>query len=174
MLDTTDIGPIANEQQFEKVLAMIRRAQHAGARIIVGGSQVTASGLEGGYFIAPTILENVSTDSEIWMEEVFGPVLCITSFESVTDAIFMANESKYGLAAGIWCKDKQKAFRIAEQLQVGTVYVNHYRSVSPEIPVGGVKRSGYGRELGPNSIQDFQIQRAIWQGQKAVSDPFAI
>jgi acyl-CoA reductase-like NAD-dependent aldehyde dehydrogenase len=170
--DDTDIGPIANKPQFDKILAMLDRAKQAGADILAGGHKVTVEGFESGFFIAPTILQNVATDSEIWQEEVFGPVLCVNGFETTADAIDMANDSHYGLAAGVWTGDAEFAKDVASKVQAGTVYINHYRSVSACAPVGGIKRSGYGRELGPNAIRDFMQEKAVWHGNSPMPDPF--
>ena len=170
--DDTDIGPIANKPQYDKILAMLDRAKRGGADILAGGHKVTVKGFENGYFIAPAILQNVATESEIWQEEVFGPVLCVNGFETTADAINMANDSHYGLAAGVWSGDAEFARDVASRVHAGTVYINHYRSVSACAPVGGVKRSGYGRELGPNAIRDFMQEKAVWQGDAPMPDPF--
>ena len=168
----TDVGPVANKPQFEKVLAMIADALDEGATIVTGGHAQTVDGFQSGYFIAPTILENVAVDATIWQEEVFGPVLCVTSFDTAEEAVSLANDSAYGLAAGVWSSDIDYANKIASQIDAGTVYVNHYRSVSACAPVGGVKKSGYGRELGPNAIKDFMQEKAVWLGTASIPNPF--
>ena len=171
--EDTDIGPIANEAQFDKILSMVDRATQEGATIAAGGSRKNVPGFENGFFIEPTILENVSPVAEIWRKEVFGPVLCVQSFSCNEEAISLANDTDYGLAAGIWTTDEEFASEIASKIDAGTVYINHYRSVSACAPVGGIKKSGYGRELGPNAIRDFMQDKAIWKGKMAVLDPFA-
>jgi acyl-CoA reductase-like NAD-dependent aldehyde dehydrogenase len=168
----TDVGPIANKPQFEKVLAMIATALDEGATIVTGGYAQTVDGFDNGYFVAPTILENVSVDATIWQEEVFGPVLCVSSFDTAKEAVSLANDSAFGLAAGVWSGDIAFANNIASQIDAGTVYVNHYRSVSACAPVGGVKKSGYGRELGPNAIKDFMQEKAVWLGTASTPNPF--
>lgn len=170
--DDTDIGPIANKPQFDKVLAMLDRAKQAGAKVFAGGHAVKVEGFENGYFIAPTILEAVATDSEIWQQEVFGPVLCVRSFATADEAIRLANDSNYGLAAGVWSGDADFASSVASRIDAGTVYINHYRSVSACAPVGGIKKSGYGRELGPNAIRDFMQEKAVWHGTAPLPNPF--
>jgi len=170
--EDTDIGPIANKPQFDKVLSMIDRAKQEGVKITAGGSKKVVSGFEGGFFIEPTILENVSSRNEIWRHEVFGPVLCVRGFSTDDEAVSLANDTDYGLAAGIWSDDEEFANKIAAKIDAGTVYINHYRSVSACAPVGGVKKSGYGRELGPNAIRDFMQEKAIWLGEAAMPDPF--
>jgi acyl-CoA reductase-like NAD-dependent aldehyde dehydrogenase len=114
----------------------------------------------------------VAVDATIWQEEVFGPVLCVTSFDTAEEAVLLANNSAYGLAAGVWSSDIDYANNIASQIDAGTVYVNHYRSVSACAPVGGVKKSGYGRELGPNAIKDFMQEKAVWLGIASIPNPF--
>ncbi|MDB2389861.1 aldehyde dehydrogenase [Alphaproteobacteria bacterium] len=168
----TDIGPIANKPQFEKVLKMISDALDAGATAVTGGHVQSVDGFDNGYFIAPTILENVHVTDKIWQEEVFGPVLCVTSFDTAEEAVSLANDNAYGLAAGVWTSDIAFANYIASQIDAGTVYINHYRSVSAGAPIGGVKKSGYGRELGPNAIKDFMQEKAVWIGEKSTPDPF--
>ena len=170
--EDTDIGPIANKAQFDKVLSMIGRAKKEGVKITAGGSKKVVSGFEGGFFIEPTILENVSAHNEIWRHEVFGPVLCVHGFSNDDEAVSLANDTEYGLAAGIWSVDEEFANKIAAKIDAGTVYINHYRSVSACVPVGGVKKSGYGRELGPNAIRDFMQEKAIWLGKAVMPNPF--
>ena len=170
--EDTDIGPVANKPQFDKVLSRIDRAKQEGVKITAGGSKKVVSGLEGGFFIEPTILENVSSSNEIWRHEVFGPVLCVRGFSTDDEAVSLANDTDYGLAAGIWSGDEEFANKIAAKIDAGTVYINHYRSVSACAPVGGVKKSGYGRELGPNAIRYFMQEKAIWLGEAAMPDPF--
>jgi aldehyde dehydrogenase (NAD+) len=170
--DDTEIGPIANKPQFDKILSMLDRARQDGATVFAGGHAVTVEGFENGYFIAPTILENVATDTEIWQQEVFGPVLCVNSFATADEAVNLANDSNYGLAAGVWSGDDDVASAVASRIDAGTVYINHYRSVSACAPVGGIKKSGYGRELGPNAIRDFMQEKAVWHGTVAMPNPF--
>jgi acyl-CoA reductase-like NAD-dependent aldehyde dehydrogenase len=151
---------------------MLDRAKQAGAKVFAGGHAVKVEGFENGYFIAPTILEAVATDSEIWQQEVFGPVLCVRSFATADEAIRLANDSNYGLAAGVWSGDADFASSVASRIDAGTVYINHYRSVSACAPVGGIKKSGYGRELGPNAIRDFMQEKAVWHGTAPLPNPF--
>ena len=168
----TDIGPIANKPQFEKVLTMISEARDAGATVLTGGHAQSVDGFGNGYYVAPTILENVNATAKIWQEEIFGPVLCVKSFENTEEAVSLANDISYGLAAGVWSSDIAFANNIASQIDAGTVYINHYRSVSACAPIGGVKKSGYGRELGPNAIKDFMQEKAVWIGSVSTPDPF--
>ena len=168
----TQIGPIANESQYHKVMNMIQCAKNEGAVCLIGGQALVPDECPNGYFIAPTIFDQISTDMQLWQEEVFGPVLAVIEFGSEDEAVALANNSKYGLAAGIWTTNEMRASRMAAKIDAGTVYVNHYRSVAPGAQVGGVKRSGYGRELGADAIKDFLQTRSIWFGKKPMNHPF--
>ena len=165
----TEVGPLANAAHFEKVRDMIARAKAQGARCLLDG---TAKSHGAGYFVGPTIFDRVTPAMELWREEVFGPVLAITDFAVETQAIRLANDSRYGLAAGIWTADADRGARVAALIDAGTVYVNHYRSVDPGAPVGGMKLSGYGRELGPDAVHDFLQTKSIWVGRSPMPDPF--
>ncbi|MFV2054050.1 aldehyde dehydrogenase [Aliiroseovarius sp. YM-037] len=167
----TQIGPLANAPHFQKVTTMIARAKEEGADCLLDGIE-TGKG-QAGYYVGPTIFDKVTPDMQLWREEVFGPVLAITSFEDEAEAIRLANDTNYGLAGGVWTSDAQKGQRVAEAIHTGTVYINHYRSVDPGSPVGGVKLSGYGRELGPEAIKDFLQTKSIWTGSQPVPDPFS-
>lgn len=166
----TEVGPLANEAHFHKVKAMITQAKSDGARCLLDG--VEAGLGRKGYFVGPTIFDAVVPEMQLWREEVFGPVLAVTSFTTEQEAINLANDTDYGLAGGVWSSDNDKAQRVSEAIQAGTVYINHYRSVDPSCPIGGVKLSGYGRELGPGAIKDFLQSKSIWTGTTPVPNPF--
>ena len=160
----TQIGPIANRVQFEKVLGFIERAKAAGAHCLCGGSPGAAKDIGAGMFVEPTIFGEVSDDMEIWREEVFGPVLAITRFDSEEEAVRAANDSPYGLAAGVWTSDIRRGHRMAKLLKSGTVYVNTYRHVSIASPVGGYKKSGFGRENGLEVMAAYTQTKSVWVG----------
>ncbi|WP_298854124.1 aldehyde dehydrogenase [uncultured Ruegeria sp.] len=166
----TQIAPLANEPHLRKVTAMIERAKDDGADCLLDGT-LTAADREG-FYVGPTVFGNVRPDMQLWREEVFGPVLAVTPFTTEDEAIALANDSDYGLAAGVWTSDADKGARVARAIEAGTVYINHYRSVDPASPIGGVKLSGYGRELGPDAIKDFCQVKSIWTGTAPVPDPF--
>ncbi|WP_282121026.1 aldehyde dehydrogenase [Ruegeria atlantica] len=166
----TQVAPLANEPHLRKVTAMIERAKADGAICLLDGNAATAG--RNGFYIGPTVFDDVTPGMQLWREEVFGPVLAVTSFTTEDEAIALANDSDYGLAAGVWTTDADKGARVAEAIEAGTVYINHYRSVDPACPIGGIKLSGYGRELGPDAIRDFCQVKSIWTGTTPVSDPF--
>ena len=122
----TQIGPLANESQYHKVMNMIQRAKNEGAVCLTGGQVLVPDKCPDGYFVAPTIFDQVSTGMQLWQEEVFGPVLAVIEFGSEDEAVALANNSKYGLAAGIWTTNETRASRMAAKIDAGTVYVNHY------------------------------------------------
>jgi aldehyde dehydrogenase (NAD+) len=166
----TRLGPLANAQHFEKVSRMIARAKEAGAACLLDGTALT--GTRAGFYIGPTVFDNVTPDMQLWREEVFGPVLAVTAFDTEEQAVALANDTDYGLAGGVWTSDPARGARVAGRIEAGTVYVNHYRSVDPNAPIGGLKHSGYGRELGPDAVKDFLQTKSVWIGRAPVADPF--
>ncbi|GBC69847.1 NAD/NADP-dependent betaine aldehyde dehydrogenase [archaeon HR01] len=171
----TQMGPAATREQLEKILYYIESAKSEGARLIYGGERPQDPSLSAGFFILPTIFADVKPNMTIWREEIFGPVLAVTSFETEEEAIRLANSVDFGLAAGIWTRDIYKAHRVARNVQAGTVWINMYRSLSYASPFGGFKKSGVGRELGVEAIREFTQVKSVWvelSGQKR--DPFIL
>lgn len=171
----TNIGPVTTRPQYEKVLKYIDIAREEGATTVLGGSASNAPGTQGGQFVEPTIFTGVTNDMRIAREEVFGPVLSVIPFEDEEDAIRIANDSLYGLAAGVWTADIGRAVRMSDQIQAGTVWVNTYRAVSFTSPFGGYKNSGVGRESGQESIKEFLQTKSVWISTEAnTSNPFVL
>lgn len=158
----THIGPIATRLQYDKVLKYIDIAKSEGATCALGGKALTDGEYAKGNFIEPTIFTNVSNNMRIAQEEVFGPVLSIIKFKDVEDAIRIANDINYGLAAGIWTTNLQRAVYVSEKVKAGTVWVNTYRDTSYTSPFGGYKRSGIGREGGQDAIKDYLQVKSVW------------
>jgi (Z)-2-((N-methylformamido)methylene)-5-hydroxybutyrolactone dehydrogenase len=167
----TEMGPICFPGQLEKIEHFVEQARKSGAHIVTGGSD---GGL-GGLFYRPTIVANVTNDDPICQDEIFGPVLSVLRFDGEEEAIAMANDSRYGLAAGIWTRDIQRAFRLSKALKVGTVWVNSYRTLNYAMPFGGVKNSGFGRENGTEGLHEFLQDKAVWiETTGATRDPFVL
>lgn len=167
--EDTEMGPISNRPQFDRVCEHLRRAEAEGAKILTGG----VADLGSGWFVKPTIVTGVSPEMGIAREEVFGPVLTVLEFDTEEEAIAMANDTEYGLAGSVWSLNIQRAHRVAQRLRAGTVWVNSYRAVSPAVPFGGFGASGMGRENGMDSILDFTESKSVWvELSGATRDPF--
>lgn len=146
----TQMGPLISKTQMDRVLGYINVGNKEGARLVTGGGR--AEGLGGGFFVKPTVFADVDGKMRIAREEIFGPVLAAIPFEDEDDLIAKANDTMYGLAAGVWTSDVKRAHRVAHALEAGTVYVNCYHMFDPATPWGGFKQSGWGRELGPYAL----------------------
>lgn len=161
MDDGTLLGPIVSKGQYDKIVSAIDRARIDGATVAYGGAR--PAGLNSGYFLEPTVLTDMSEDSYVWKEEIFGPVVCVKPFKDEDDAIRMANDSRFGLAAAVMSKDVIRAERVAEAFRAGIVWVNCSQPTFVEAPWGGYKQSGIGRELGhwglSNYLETKQITR---------------
>lgn len=158
----TEIGPIATRPQFEKILGMIEMARAEGARCVLGGHALAGEGFGQGQFVAPTIFVDVANHMRIAREEVFGPVLSVLRFRDEEEAIRIANDTPYGLAAGIWTQDLRRSLFCVDRLRAGTVWVNNYRATSFAMPFGGYKASGIGREGGVDAIKDYMQTKSVW------------
>ena len=168
----TEMGPAASDAQRDRILSMIDAARADGATIAAGG---IVDPVLGGRFVRPTVITGVSNQSAIVCDEVFGPVLAVMTFTDEAEVIALANDSRYGLAAGVWTSDVRRAHRVSSSLDVGTVWVNSYRNVSYIAPFGGFKQSGYGRDNGLEAIDGYLHTRTVWvELSGATRDPFVI
>jgi acyl-CoA reductase-like NAD-dependent aldehyde dehydrogenase len=157
-LSDTQIGPITTRPQYEKILGYIDIAKAEGATCVLGGRAAD----RGGQFVEPTIFTDVIHTMRIAREEVFGPVLSVLRFRTVDEAIAIANNTDFGLAAGLWTENMATAFVMAERLEVGTVWVNTYRAFGVHMPFGGHKRSGIGHENGMAAVEGFLQTKSVW------------
>ncbi|TNC29211.1 aldehyde dehydrogenase [Amycolatopsis alkalitolerans] len=169
----SEMGTVACRPQFEKVLSYIDIAKSDGARLVAGGTRAEVDGFPDGLFVRPTVFADVTNDMRIAQEEVFGPIASLIRFHDEDEAVRIANETQFGLAAGIWTGNVQRAHRVASRLRAGTVWINNYRKTSYATPFGGYKQSGLGRENGADALREYTEEKSVWvdTGQ-GVKDPF--
>ena len=148
----TGMGPMSTEAHFHKVMDYIQSARDEGARIVCGGERAEVPGCEGGFFVQPTVIADATNDMRAAREEIFGPVLSVIKYSTVEEALAIANDTDYGLSAGIWTRDLVLAQELARDLQAGSVWINDWHMMRTDAPFGGYKQSGYGREFGKYSI----------------------
>ncbi|MEK4092827.1 aldehyde dehydrogenase family protein [Viridibacillus sp. FSL H8-0110] len=154
-IDDREIGPILNKKQFDQIINKIQDAKPAG-NIIAGGESVTISGSEGGYYIQPTIIDGLDNNHPLAKEEIFGPVLTVFTFETIEEAIALANSTDYGLVAGIWTRNIDVAHYVASKVKSGQVFINNYGAAGGvQMPFGGYKKSGIGREKGFIALRNY-------------------
>jgi (Z)-2-((N-methylformamido)methylene)-5-hydroxybutyrolactone dehydrogenase len=159
---STHVGPVATISQYEKVLNYIEIAKGEGAQCVLGGGPAKRPECGDGWFVEPTIFKGVTNQMRIAREEVFGPVLSVIKFKDEDQAVQIANDTPYGLAAGVWTQSIRRALHMSERLQAGTVWVNTYRSLSYMSPFGGFKHSGLGRENGIDAIHEYLQVKSVW------------
>ena len=157
----TGVGPMSTETHFHKVMGHIESGVAEGARIVCGGKPTEVAGCEGGFYIEPTVLADVTNDMKVAREEIFGPVLCVIKYATTEEAIAIANDTEYGLSAGVWTTDLVMAQQVARELRAGSVWVNDWHMMRTDAPFGGYKQSGYGRELGRYSIDSYVETKSV-------------
>lgn len=158
---TTEMGPLVNQDQLETVLRYIEIGKQEGAKLVCGGNRITANGLDKGFFIEPAIFTETTPDMRIVQEEIFGPVLVVQRFKDEAEAIQLANDSAFGLAAGVFTNDGAKALRVIKKVRAGITYINNFHPAYSEAPWGGYKQSGMGRGLGTYGYEEFTEVKQI-------------
>jgi betaine-aldehyde dehydrogenase len=168
----TQVGALVSEQHMHKVLSYVERGRAEGARLLIGGHRVTSGALANGYFVAPAIFDACSDDMRIVREEIFGPVMSVLEFEDEGEVIERANATEFGLAAGVFTNDLTRGHRVIAQLQAGTCWINHYNVTPIELPFGGVKMSGLGRENGRAAIEHYTQLKSVYVAMGDVEAPY--
>ncbi|MGC1524305.1 MAG: betaine-aldehyde dehydrogenase [Steroidobacteraceae bacterium] len=168
----TQVGPLVSEQHMHKVLSYLERGRAEGARILTGGMRVTTGALAKGYFVAPTVFDNCRDDMAIVREEIFGPVMSVLEFEDEQEVIERANATEFGLAAGVFTNDLTRAHRVIARLQAGTCWINQYNVTPIELPFGGVKLSGLGRENGRAAIEHYTQLKSVYVAMGDIDAPY--
>jgi len=166
------VGPLVSEQHMHKVLSYLERGRAEGARVLTGGARVTAGALGKGYFVAPTVFDNCRDDMAIVREEIFGPVMSVLEFEDEQEVIERANATEFGLAAGVFTNDLTRAHRVIARLQAGTCWINQYNVTPIELPFGGVKLSGLGRENGRAAIEHYTQLKSVYVAMGDIDAPY--
>jgi len=163
-LKETRVGALISKPHMEKVLGFIDSAKKEGAKVLVGGEKYspTDERAKNGYFVAPTVIGNVTDEMKVIREEIFGPVMCLHPSETEDEVIRRANATTYGLAGGVFTKDIQRAHRVAAKLQAGVIWINNYNQNPVEMPFGGYKSSGFGRELGAPALHEYTQVKSVY------------
>lgn len=167
------MGSLINAAHLASVDRYVQLAKQEGGEILTGGQAMTEGEFAKGSFYLPTIITGLKNQAQVCQEEIFGPVLVVMKYEHEDDLIEQANDSCFGLAAGIWTESYRKAWRIARVLEVGTVWINTYKKFSISAPFGGFKDSGIGREKGRQGILSYMQQKSIYMGLNEQPNPWA-
>lgn len=155
----TDMGPVIDAKQQARILSYIDGATAEGATVALGGGK--PDGIERGFYIEPTILANVDNSMTVAREEIFGPVLSVIAYDTEDEAVAIANDSEYGLAASVWTRDNARGLAVADAVQCGSVWINDAHQINAQVPFGGYKQSGIGRELGPDALDEYTQAKAV-------------
>lgn len=168
----TQVGSLISQEHLTKVLAYVGRGKAEGARLLIGGQRVTSGDLANGFFVAPAVFDQCHDDMAIVREEIFGPVMSVLEFDDEEEVIARANATDYGLAAGVFTNDLTRAHRVIARLQAGTCWINHYNVTPIELPFGGVKLSGLGRENGRAAIEHYTQLKSVYVAMSDVESPY--
>jgi betaine-aldehyde dehydrogenase len=168
----TQVGALVSEQHMNKVLGYIERGRAEGARLLIGGNRAASGNLARGYFVAPTVFDACRDDMAIVREEIFGPVMSVLEFNDEAEVIERANATEFGLAAGVFTNDLTRAHRVIAKLEAGTCWINHYNVTPIELPFGGVKMSGLGRENGRAAVEHYTRLKSVYVAMGDVDAPY--
>ena len=168
----TDVGSLISADHLEKVLGYIAKGKDEGARLVMGGTRVMNDGLDRGHFVEPTIFADCSDSMAIVREEIFGPVMSVLVFDTEEEAIERANATEFGLAAGVFTKDIQRGHRVVAELEAGTCWINNYNITPIEMPFGGVKQSGIGRENSLAALEHYTQLKSVYVELGDVESPY--
>jgi betaine-aldehyde dehydrogenase len=169
---STQVGALISAQHMEKVLGYIARGRAQGARLLCGGARVTSGALARGFFVAPTVFDGCRDDMDIVRQEIFGPVMAVLQFSDEAEVVARANDSEFGLAAAVFTRDLARAHRVIAQLQAGTCWINHYNVTPIELPFGGVKLSGLGRENGRAALEHYTQLKSVYVALRDIDAPY--
>ncbi|MBO0905988.1 betaine-aldehyde dehydrogenase [Jiella sonneratiae] len=168
----THLGPLVSRAQYDKVLEYLKIGSSEGASLACGGKAAKVAGMERGFFVEPTVFTDVADGMRIASEEIFGPVMCVMDFDGEDEAIARANATDFGLAAGIYTRDLSRAHRMAARVEAGTVWINAYNLTPVEMPFGGVKRSGIGRENGREALEHYSQVKSVYVATGPEAAPY--
>ncbi|HBT02814.1 MAG TPA: betaine-aldehyde dehydrogenase, partial [Citreicella sp.] len=166
--EATNFGPLVSAAQRDKVMGFITRAQAEGARLVCGGTIPDRPG----FFVAPTVFADVTDDMEVARDEVFGPVMSVLDFDSEEEVLARANATEFGLSAGVFTRDLTRAHRVIARLQAGTCFINSYNDAPVEVPFGGTKASGVGRENARAAIEHYSQLKSVFVRMGPVEAPY--
>ena len=168
----TQMGPLINKSQHEKVAGYIEIGKQEGARLVAGGGIPSLQGFEGGFFVEPTVFADVADGMRIAREEIFGPVMAVLRFDTEDEVLSRANDTEFGLSAGVFTRDIPRAHRVIAELQAGTCWINAYNLTPVEIPFGGFKQSGIGRENGTDALAHYSQLKSVYVETGDVASPY--
>jgi betaine-aldehyde dehydrogenase len=157
---------------MDKVLGHIARGREEGAQVLIGGDRVTQGELAKGCFVAPTVFDGCTDEMSIVREEIFGPVMTVLAFDSEEEVVARANATEFGLAAGVFTQDLARAHRVVARLQAGTCWINHYNITPIELPFGGVKQSGLGRENSRAAVEHYSQLKSVYVALTDIDAPY--
>lgn len=168
----TQVGSLISEEHLRKVMSYIERGQAEGARLLIGGKRVTDGALARGFYVTPTVFDHCHDDMSIVREEIFGPVMMVLEFDDEEEAIRRANGTQFGLSAGVFTQDLNRAHRVIEKLQAGSCWINHYNICPMELPFGGYKHSGIGRENGRITMEYYTQLKSVYVAKGNIDSPY--